>query len=302
VSGASGLIGSALVPCLARHGYQVSRLVRRRAEPGEIAWDPERGVIDRASLVGVDVVVHLSGENLASRWTAARKARIRSSRVVTTRLLSDAIASLHRPPALLVSASAVGIYGNRGDETLTEASNIGDPRADFLVSVVREWEGAADSARASGVRVVHPRFGVVLSPAGGALKTMLLPFRLGLGGRLGTGRQWLSWISLDDAVDAIVRIIASPQLHGPVNVTAPAPVTNQAFTRALGSALSRPARLAVPAPALRLALGEMADTVLGSIRAVPARLLETGYHFAHPKLDAALSHVLERLPRANFPA
>jgi uncharacterized protein (TIGR01777 family) len=280
----------------------VSRLVRRSAGPGEIFWDHAARALDQRSLEDVDAVIHLAGENVGARWTAARKARIRSSRVDSTRLLSHTIAGLRGGPQLFVSASATGIYGDRGDETLTEASRSGDPETDFLVSVVREWEAAADSARSAGVRVVHPRFGVVLSPAGGALKKMLLPFKLGVGARLGTGRQWLSWISIDDAVNAIVHIIDHPTLSGPVNVTAPEPVTNGEFTTALGSALSRPALLSVPAPALKLALGEMANTVLASIRAIPARLLETGYGFAHPGVDDALRHVLGRSAGANFVA
>ena len=280
----------------------MSRLVRRAAGPGEIAWDPAAGSLDPAALEGADAVVHLSGENVGARWTTERKARIRSSRVASTRLLSEALAGLQRPPEVLVSASAVGIYGDRGDEVLTEESPPGDPDRDFLVAVTREWERAAEPARVEGIRVVHPRFGVVLSPSGGALRKMLLPFRLGLGARLGTGTQWMSWISIDDAVEAVHQALVDDGLEGPVNATSPEPVTNRDFTRTLGRLLSRPALFAVPGWALRLALGEMAEgTILSSTRAVPARLLQAGYRFCHPDLESALRHVLQRDGRDNFP-
>ena len=302
VSGASGLLGSALAPRLTSEGHRVSRLVRRAAGPGEIAWDPAAGSLDPAALEGADAVVHLSGENVGARWTTERKARIRSSRVASTRLLSEALAGLQRPPEVLVSASAVGIYGDRGDEVLTEESPPGDPDRDFLVAVTREWERAAEPARVEGIRVVHPRFGVVLSPSGGALRKMLLPFRLGLGARLGTGTQWMSWISIDDAVEAVHQALVDDGLEGPVNATSPEPVTNRDFTRTLGRLLSRPALFAVPGWALRLALGEMAEgTILSSTRAVPARLLQAGYRFGHPDLESALRHVLQRDGRDNFP-
>jgi uncharacterized protein (TIGR01777 family) len=302
VTGASGLIGSALRRRLEAAGHRVSRLVRRTAGPGEISWDPAAGALDPATLEGTDAVVHLSGENVGARWTTERKARIRSSRVAGTRLLSETLASLQRPPEVLVSASAVGIYGNRGDEVLTEESPPGDPTRDFLVSVTQEWEKAAEPARVEGIRVVHPRFGVVLSPAGGALRKMLLPFRLGLGARLGTGDQWMSWISIDDAVEAVHQALVDDTLEGPVNVTSPEPLTNRDFTRTLARVLSRPALLAVAEPALRLALGEMAEgTVLSSTRAVPARLLQAGYRFGHPDLESALRHVLQKDGRDNFP-
>jgi uncharacterized protein (TIGR01777 family) len=301
VSGAGGLLGSELVPRLAAQGHRITRLVRQTARSGEIAWDPARGVLDPAALEGVDAVVHLSGENVGARWTAARKTRIRSSRVGSTRLLSEALTRLRRPPRVLIAASAVGIYGNRGDEILTEASSTGNPDRDFLVSVTQDWEQAAAPARAAGVRVVHPRFGVVLSPAGGALKKMLPPFRLGLGGRLGSGRQWMSWVSIDDAAAAIQHMLVTDGLQGAVNLTAPEPVTNSELTRALGQALSRSTPLPVPALALRLVLGEMAtSTILASVRALPARLLESGYRFAHPIIEDALRHVLGPQRGANF--
>ena len=302
VSGAGGLIGSALVRRLTTQGHRVTRLVRRPAGPGEISWDPVARSLNPTALEGVDAVAHLSGENVGARWTTERKARIRTSRVATTRLLSETLAGLQRPPEVLVSASAVGIYGNRGDEVLTEESPPGDPIRDFLVSVTQEWEKAAEPARVEGIRVVHPRFGVVLSPAGGALRKMLLPFRLGLGARLGSGNQWMSWISIDDAVEAVHQALVDDGLEGPVNVTSPEPVTNRDFTRTLARVLSRPALFAVPEPALRLTLGEMAEgTILSSTRAVPARLLQAVYRFGHPDLESALRHVLQKDGRDNFP-
>jgi len=302
VSGAGGLIGSALVRRLTTQGHRVTRLVRRPPGPGEIPWDPVARSLDPAALEGADAVVHLSGENVGARWTTARKARIRSSRVASTRLLSETLAGLLRPPQVLISASAVGIYGDRGDEVLTEESPPGDPNRDFLVSVTREWEKAAEPARVEGIRVVHPRFGVVLSPAGGALRKMLLPFRLGLGARLGSGKQWMSWISIDDVVQALHQALVDDGLQGAVNATAPEPLTNRDFTRTLARVLSRPALFAVPESALRLALGEMAGgTILSSARVVPARLLQAGYHFGHPDLESALRHVLQKDGRDNFP-
>jgi len=303
VTGASGLIGSAVSRRLEAAGHRVSRLVRRTAGPGEISWDPAAGALDPATLEGTDAVVHLSGENVGARWTTERKARIRSSRVASTRLLSETLAGLQRPPEVLVSASAVGIYGNRGDEVLTEESPPGDPTRDFLVSVTQEWERAAEPARVEGIRVVHPRFGVVLSAAGGALRKMLLPFRLGVGGRFGSGRQWMSWISIDDAAEAVHRGLLDEALQGPINVTAPGPVTNRDFTRTLARVLSRPAPFAVPAAALRFALGEMAGgTILSSTLAVPATLLQADFRFSHPDLESALQHVLHRGGGDNFPS
>jgi len=293
LTGAGGLIGSALVQRLTELGHRVTPLVRRAAGPGEIHWDPEGGALDPADLEGVDAAVHLAGENVGARWTAARKARIRSSRVRGTELLSRALARLRRSPAVLVSASAIGIYGDRGDEVLSETSALGNPEREFLASVGQAWEAAAEPARGAGIRVVHPRFGVVLSPEGGALKKMLWPFRLGAGGRLGSGRQWMSWIALDDTVSAVVHLLTSEALSGPVNVTAPAPLQNRDFTRILGQVLSRPTPFPVPPAALRLALGEMGDAaLLASARVVPARLTASGFRFRYPDLDSALRHVL----------
>lgn len=299
VSGSSGLIGEALMKELNRRGHRVSRMVRRAAAGlGEISWDPASGRLDPGDLEGLDGVVHLAGENIAARWTAARKARIRESRVKGTKLISETLAQLRRRPAVLVAASAVGIYGNRGNELLTEASPPGDRSRDFLASVSWEWEAAGEPARVAGIRVVHSRFGMVLSPKGGALKKMLLPFRVGLGGQVGNGTQWMSWISIDDAVGAILHALATETLGGPVNATAPEPVTNQDFARALGRVLRRPTPFRVPAAALRLALGEMADsTLLTSTRAVPSKLLASGYRFQHPDLETALRHVLGKESR-----
>ncbi|HEV7367428.1 MAG TPA: TIGR01777 family oxidoreductase [Gemmatimonadales bacterium] len=304
MTGGSGLIGAALMHYLIPDPHhRITRLVRRKAGPGEITWDPVGGRLDPAALEGIDAVIHLAGENVGARWTQSRKRRIRESRVSGTTLLGETIARLRRPPRVLISASAVGIYGNRGDETLTEASSLGDPSSNFLVSVCQEWEAAADAARAAGVRVVHPRFGVVLSPSGGALRKMLLPFRLGLGAQLGRGTQWLSWISIDDAVGAIHHALKTDGLSGPVNATAPNPVTNRDFTRTLGRVLRRPAPFTVPAAALRLALGEMAEeTLLASARVLPAGLLRSQYQFRHLDLESALRHVLGKQPGSKFPA
>lgn len=294
LSGASGLIGSALARRLTREGHRVSALVRRQPGAGEIGWDPEQGRLAPRDLEGVTAVVHLAGENIGARWTAARTARIRSSRLRGTRLLSETVAQLRTRPAALLSASAIGIYGDRGNEILTESSHPGDPE-DFLVTLAQEWEAAAEPARAAGIRVVHPRFGLVLSPAGGALGKMLLPFRLGLGGRLGNGAQWMSWIALDDAVSAIIHLLTSETLHGPVNVTAPTPLRNRDFTRILGETLARPTPFPVPAAALRLVFGRMADgTLLASTRVAPQRLVASGFRFAHPDLDSALRHMLQQ--------
>jgi uncharacterized protein (TIGR01777 family) len=301
VTGASGLIGSALTRQLALDNHRVSRLVRRAAGPGEISWDPLTGRLDPNDLDGLDAVVHLAGESVGRRWTRARKARIRDSRIQGTRVLSEALARTRRQPPVLVCASAIGVYGSRGDEILTESSAPG-PREDFLADVGQEWENAAAPARTAGIRVVHSRFGVVLSPCGGALGKMLVPFRLGLGGRLGDGSQWMSWISIDDVVGALLHLVLDETLSGPVNVTAPEPVRNRDFTRTLGRVLSRPTPFPVPSIALRLVLGEMADsTLLASARVLPERLLASGYRFSHPDPETALRHVLRQDCGAIFP-
>jgi uncharacterized protein len=295
VSGASGLIGRAVVRSLAGAGHRVTRLVRTSAGAGAFGWDPLGQSLDLTSLAPVDAVVHLAGENVGARWTAERKRRIRDSRVRGTRLLSTALAQLRPLPRVLVSASAIGIYGNRGDELLTESSPLGDPSHDFLASVCREWEAAADPARAAGIRVVHPRFGVVLSRSGGALQRLLPVFRLGLGGRLGTGDQWMSWVSLPDVTGIVASTLEDSSLTGAVNATAPEPVTNREFTRVLGAALHRPTLFPVPAAVHRigLGLGEMAEgTVLASARVLPSRLIDSGYRFRHADLPSALRDVL----------
>ncbi len=293
VTGASGLVGSALVPLLESKGHEVLRLVRNAPAGGrEVRWDPSKGTIDAAALEGVEAAVHLAGENLAEgRWTDEKKRRIRESRVKGTRLISETLAGLARKPEVLVSASAVGFYGSRGDEVLTERSSAGD---DFLAQVCREWEEATAAAEGAGLRVVHLRFGVILSGEGGALKKMLTPFKLGVGGKLGSGEQYISWVTLDDAVGAIEHALSDKSLSGPVNAVAPRPVTNKEFTKALGSALSRPTFFSVPAFAARLAFGEMADaTLLSSQRAEPARLTESGFVFKYPEIEGALRHVLK---------
>lgn len=292
VTGATGLIGGALTPRLAAAGHDVIPLVRRAVKPGEhaIRWDPEAGTIDRAGLEGADVMVHLAGENVFGRWSAAKKARIRESRVVGTRLVSDALAGLTRKPQVLLAASAIGYYGDRGEEALTEQSPPGD---DFLARVSRDWEAATEPARRAGIRVVNLRFGVVLSPSGGALATMLTPFRLGLGGPVGSGKQFLSWITLDDACAAILHALSDSSVSGPVNVTAPHPVTNRAFAKALGRVLGRPAIVPVPGFALRLAFGaEGAEMLKSGQRVLPARLLASGFQFQDGDAESALRRLL----------
>ncbi|HLQ21804.1 MAG TPA: TIGR01777 family oxidoreductase [Gemmatimonadales bacterium] len=294
VTGASGLVGRSLAAFLSTGGHTVLRVVRRMAGPGEIAWEP--GVrIDAAALEGTDAVVHLAGENVAAgRWTPARRRRIRDSRVSATAHLAESIAGLHRPPAVLVSAAAIGIYGERGDEVLDDTSPVGAPGR-FLGDLCREWEAAAEPARQAGIRVALPRFGAVLSPAGGALGKMLPVFHAGLGGPLGGGRQWMSWLSVEDAIGAVHHAVFTASLQGTFNAVAPAPVTNAEFTRTLGAVLGRPAVFPVPAAALRLALGPMAEeTILASARVVPSRLLASGYAFHHPTLESALRFELGR--------
>ncbi|HEX9779773.1 MAG TPA: TIGR01777 family oxidoreductase [bacterium] len=292
VSGSSGLIGSALRRSLLQDGHRVTRLVRAAPRPGDdaVLWDPS-GAADPAGLSGADAVVHLAGEHIASgRWTAAKRARIRHSRVDGTRVLAETLARADARPGALICASAVGFYGDRGEEVLREDS---PPGSGFLPEVCRAWEAAAAPAAKAGIRVVHLRFGMVLSPSGGALAMMLPVFRLGLGGRLGGGRQYQSWISIDDAVGVIRHAMTEPRLTGPVNAVAPGAPTNAEFTRALGRALKRPAGFPVPAFAVRLLFGGMADEVLlASARAEPAKLLGTGYRFHHPEPAGALEALL----------
>lgn len=293
ISGVTGLIGKAVKSLLIAEGHQVVGLTRRRP-PGEgmISWDPAAGALDAAELAGFDAVVHLAGENIGSRWTAARKEQIRRSRVDGTRLLCERLASLDLPPQVLVCASAIGYYGDRGDEILTEESPPGDG---FLAEVCQEWEAATAPARERSIRVVNLRIGVVLSPEGGALPKMLTPFKLGLGGRVGSGRQYWSWIARDDVAGAIRHALLAENLSGPVNATAPNPVTNAEFTKALGRVLGRPTVFPLPAAAARLMLGEAADELLlGSARILPKRLQESNFRFRHPELDEALRSMLGR--------
>src|SRR6267143_3895491 len=292
VSGSTGLIGSALVEALTRRDHEVLPLVRRRPAAGEhaIAWDPERGTIDRAGLAGADAVIHLAGENVFGRWSPAKKQRIYDSRVKGTRLLSEALAGLHRRPATLLAASAIGYYGDRGDEPVTEESTPGE---DFLAQVARDWEAATAAATRAGIRVVNMRNGVVLTTAGGALARMLPAFRLGLGGPVGSGNQYLSWIVLDDIIDAILHLLGNPNLVGPVNMTAPTPLTNRDFAKTLGKVLGRPAVVTVPAFALRIAFGTAgAAMVQSGQRVLPARLLASGFHFGSQDVEHALRFLL----------
>jgi uncharacterized protein (TIGR01777 family) len=291
VTGASGLIGSALTTLLRTRGHGVASLVRASADParGTFAWDPYAGEIDVAAFEGVDALVHLSGESVAGRWSEAKKRRIRESRVRTTKLLAETLGRLERPPGTFVCASAVGYYGDRGDEPLTEES---PPGEGFLAEVVEAWEREARAASAARARVVNVRFGIVLAGRGGALATLLRPFRLGLGGRLGDGRQFMSWISIDDAAGALLHALEDARLDGPVNAVAPNAVRNVDFTRTLARVLHRPARFAVPALALRAVLGEAARDLLASQRAVPAVLERSGYDFRYGTLEGALRHVL----------
>ena len=295
VTGASGLVGTALVAALRGAGHRVDRLSRRPPSPGstDVQWDPAQGQLDPRSLDGVDAVVHLAGESIAAlRWTAAVKTRIRRSRVDGTRLLSRTLAGLERRPRVLVSASAVGYYGDRGETPLTEESR---PGSGFLAGVCREWEAAADPARAAGVRVVHPRIGVVLARGGGALSRMARSFRLGMGGVIGSGLQYWSWIGIEDLVRIIELCLAVDTLSGPVNAVAPAPATNREFTRVLGRVLGRPAVVPLPALAVRVLLGEMGRALLlDSARVLPRRLEHAGFRFTHADLEAALRAALAR--------
>ncbi|MCH7744674.1 MAG: TIGR01777 family protein [Chloroflexi bacterium] len=294
VTGSSGFIGSALVPLLVEEGHSIVRLVRRQPSPGshEVRWNPETGSIDADALTGIDAAVHLAGENLADkRWTPMQKARIRDSRVNGTRLLAETLARLEPRPKVLVSASAVGYYGDRGDEILIEDSR---PGADFLAEATEAWEAAAQPAARAGIRVVNLRSAMTLYPTGGPLKRMLPPFRMGLGGKLGSGRQFMSWVSLQDSVRVFHHALITDSLEGPVNVTSPSAITNAEFTKALGRALSRPAPFTVPPFVLRIMFGEVADALLGSARMDPAKLLATGFVFQHIELESALREMLQK--------
>lgn len=295
VAGASGLVGSALVPALEGLGHQVIRLVRGSGSGAadEAPWDPAGGQIDSGLLEAAEAVICLSGASIADgRWTGKRKRLLLESRVASVRTLAEAIATLDHPPATMIAASAVGYYGDQGNRLLEDGAQPGEG---FLANICRRWEAAAAVAREKGVRVVHPRIGMVLSSRGGALDKMLPPFRLGLGGPVGSGRQWMSWITLEDLVATLLFCLGNSALEGGVNAVAPEPVRNRSFARALGRALGRPAFLPAPAFVLRLALGEMADELLlASQRVVPTQLLAAGFEFRSPEVGEALAHVLNR--------
>lgn len=295
VSGSHGLVGKALIQSLTTDGHEVLRLVRRARAFGapEVEWHPNQGQLDAQHLEGVDVVVHLAGESIASgRWTESKKRAIRESRVKGTSLLSEVLAQLSRPPSVFLSASAIGYYGDRGDELLTEQSAPGE---DFLSSVCVEWENATKPAIEKEIRTIHARFGVILDAGGGALAQMLTPFRMGIGGRVGTGKQWMSWIALGDVVNGLKFLIADKPVQGPVNFVAPNPVRNAEFTKTLGRVLSRPTLFPVPAFGARLAFGELADALLlSSQRVEPGVLEDKGFLFSWPTLEPALRHLLIR--------
>jgi hypothetical protein len=292
ISGASGLIGSALVPAFEADGHEVLRLVRREAAaPGEVVWDPAGGTIDTAALQGVEAIVNLSGATIGRRWTESRKREILESRVQATSLLARTAAELDPRPRVLVTAGGIGIYGDRGDEILTEESELG---SGFLADVARAQEAAAEPAREAGTRVVAFRQGIVLSRDGGALRKMLTPFRLGLGGRVGSGRQWWSWVSIDDLV-AAYRFVLTGDLDGGVNLTSPNPATSQQFIKALGRALGRPTVFPLPEVAVKTLFGKMGEgTLLEGQRALPARLLDAGFEFSHAEIDDAMRAALAR--------
>lgn len=293
VTGSSGLIGSALVRSLEADGHQVTRLVRKPPSgPAEVHWDPATGTIDAGALEGHDAAVHLAGANIgARRWTDEYKAKLLDSRVKGTGLLVRTLAALDRPPKVLASGSAVGFYGDRGDEELTELS---PPGTGFLAELVQVWEAAAAPAAEAGIRVAYLRSGIVQSAEGGALGPQLLPFKLGLGGRIGSGRQWLSWIGIDDEAGAIGHVLEHESLSGPVNLTAPNPVTTAEYARTLGRVLHRPTVLPIPTPVLQLKLGRelVAEMLLGGQRVLPAALEASGYAFRHPHLEDALASTI----------
>ncbi len=293
IAGNRGFLGSALARELVHNGHAVLGLTRGAPSQNEAHWDPELGTLDLTPLAPIHAAVNLAGENLArGRWSAARKQRILLSRTKTTRLLAEALAKLDPKPAVMLSASAVGYYGDRGDEILTETSPSG---SGFLAEVCREWEASTEPARAAGIRVAFLRLGVVLSGEGGALPQMLLPFRFGLGGILGSGRQYLSWITLADAVAAIAHLLEQEGAEGPYNLCAPNPVTNAEFTRAVARVMHRPAVLRVPGFVLRMVLGEMAqEMLLASTRAIPERLQQMGFCFSDARLEPALAQMLTK--------
>ena len=290
VTGASGLLGRRLMPALDRAGWSAQPLVRRREQPG-IFWDPAGGMLDPSALGGYSAVIHLAGENVFGRWTASKKRRIEESRVRGTRLIAESLAALDAPPSVLISASAIGFYGDRGDELMRESSTKGEG---FLADVCGNWEAATAAASEAGMRVVHLRIGIVLDKDGGALAQMLTPFKLGVGGQLGDGRQWFSWIHVDDLVAAILFALENEEVSGPVNGVAPAPVRNRELTKTLGRVLGRPTLLPAPSLALKLAFGQMAnETLLASTRVSPDALEAAGFRFQHGQLESALRAELD---------
>lgn len=292
LSGSSGLIGTALIRFLQLHGHHVVRLLRSESKPtpNAIVWDPESHIYSLSDFEGFDAVINLAGENIASgRWTKTKKKKILESRVDTTKLLSNCLSKLKHPPKVLINASAVGFYGDHGDSVVTESSLTG---SGFLSKVCREWEAATDAARESGIRVVLMRFGTVLAPNGGALSKMVPPFKLGLGGQIGSGKQYMSWVAIDDVMQAILYVIQNASIQGPVNVVASEPVTNEEFSKTLGEVLDRPTFLTIPAFLAKIAFGELAEEgLLASTRAIPKRLTESGFIFRYPRLKDALKHM-----------
>lgn len=294
IGGSHGLVGTALIAALEKEGHECFRLVRRAPESkSEVEWSPDRYSIALARIEGFDAVINLAGESIAEgRWTDDKKRRISESRVKGTKLLGDAVANLTIPPKTFICASAIGYYGNRGDEVLTETSAPGN---DFLADVCREWEEATALASEKGIRVVNARFGVILDTKGGALAKMLPPFRMGVGGKIGNGKQWMSWIALADVVNALRFALEQRSLVGPVNYVSPNPVTNTEFTKTLGRVLSRPTLFPIPAFGVKLLFGEMGETLLlGGQRVEPERLSANGFQFAYPQLEAALSSILKQ--------
>jgi uncharacterized protein (TIGR01777 family) len=293
ISGASGMVGTAVADALRKGGHMVGQFVRpgRTAGAGDVRWDPASGSVDLAAMEGADAVICLSGASVGEgRWTAVRKKVLRSSRVDLTRVLVDSLRRLKQKPRVLIAASAIGYYGSRGDEILTELSPVGN---DFIAQLARDWETESSCAESVGIRTVIMRFAVILSAKGGALERMVLPFKLGAGGRLGSGKQWMSWVALEDVVEIVRAAIADERLRGPVNVAAPAPVQNAEFTRVLAKVMHRPAMVPAPAFALRIALGEMADgLLLASQRVIPEKLRATGYQFRYENLEGALRVII----------
>ena len=293
ISGSTGLIGRSLVRRLESSGHEVVRLVRpdTRSDAAGVSWDPARGVLDPSAVEGFDAVVHLAGENIADRrWSEEQKRRIRDSRVGGTTLLSTTLANLNHPPAVFACASAGGYYGNRGDELLSDTA---EPGTDFIASATKEWEEACDPAAQAGIRVVNMRIGVVLTASGGMLKRVLPIFKMGLGGRLGSGSQFFSWITLEDVIESAVWAMEKEELSGGINITSPNPLTNAEFTRALGRAVGRPAVFSVPRFALRIMQGDLSDVVLSSLRMDPQRMLQSGFEFSQPEIDGALQWAVE---------